>query len=106
MITKEIYTKLKDHEKVLKNAVNLDFVHLSAAEFKFFADIYTEVFGVSLTRSQMNCNSCRLKALKDLGKEYFKVAVSFEQLEKEEQEIVKQQTKAKKRGRPKKIDVE
>ena len=104
MITKEIYTKLKDQEKVLKNAVNMDFVHLSAEEFKMFAEIYTEVFGVSLTRSQMNCNSCRLKALKDLGKEYFKVAVSFEQLEKEEQEIVNQQVK--KRGRPKKIDVE
>lgn len=104
MITKEIYTKLKDQEKVLKNAVNMDFVHLSALEFKMFAEIYTEVFGVSLTRSQMNCNSCRLKALKDLGKEYFKVATSFEQLDKEEQEIVNQQ--AKKRGRPKKIDVE
>lgn len=104
MINKEIYTKLKDHEKVLKNAVNLDFVHLSSTEFKMFAEIYTEVFGVSLTRSQMNCNSCRLKALKDLGKEYFSVAKSYEILEKEEQEIVKQQTK--KRGRPKKIDVE
>ena len=104
MITKEIYTKLKDQEKVLKNAVNMDFIHLSAAEFNMFAEIYTEVFGVSLTRSQMNCNSCRLKALKDLGKEYFKVAASFEQLDKEEQEIVNQQVK--KRGRPKKIDVE
>lgn len=100
-MTRETYHKLKDKERILKNAVNMDFIHLTASEFSFYADIYKEVFGISLTRSQMNCNSCRLKAVKQIGAEYFKVALAYEKLDKEEAEV--QTPKKEKKSRKKKV---
>ena len=93
-MTQEQYNKLKEKERVLINAVKNDFVHLTFVEFQFFADIYAEVFGKALRKSQMNCNTCRLNALKSLGREY----LAFEQNEEDKEEKPK-----KKVGRPKKI---
>ena len=87
-MTKEQYEKLKEYEGVLRNAVKNDYVHISGSEFSKIAEIYNEIF-TPLRKSQMNCNTCRLTALKRLGKEYFA-----------EEEKPKEGSK---RGRPKKI---
>ena len=50
--------------------------------------MYAKVFGTALTKRQMKCNTCRLKALKDLGKRYF------------------EEKNKPKKGRPKKIDID
>ena len=63
-MTQESFNKLQEYEKVLINAVKCDFVHLSSFEFAKIANIYKEVFGIELTKTQKNCNTCRLNALK------------------------------------------
>lgn len=94
MIDKELMEKLSKWETVFSNAIKLNFIHLSASEFGEIAKLYKVVFGKTLTKSQMGCNSCRLRALKELAREYFS--------NKE-----KQENKPKpKRGRPKKIDID
>lgn len=92
MIDKENMEKLSKWETVFNNAIKLNFIHLSASEFGEIANLYKAVFGKTLTKSQMGCNSCRLRALKELATEYF--------LNKE-----KENNKPK-RGRPKKIDID
>lgn len=73
MTDKEILTALEPYESVLENAIRLSFIHLSFSEFKLFADIYEKVFEKKLTKSQLNCNSCRLSAIKRLGEKYFQL---------------------------------
>lgn len=118
-MTFEQYKMCRSWEKVLKNAVNLDFIHLSTGDFAKIAKIYNEVFASSLSVSQMNCNSCRLTALKKLGKEFFywkpvfdKKIIEEKEKEKEEQKEQEQKeqqqdevVKTKKKGRPRKIDI-
>lgn len=67
----EQYFKLLPIERQLKSAIDSNYARLSATEFAVFCGAYKEVLGVELTRSEQNCNVCRLKALKKLGKEYF-----------------------------------
>lgn len=92
MIDKELMEKLSKWETVFSNAIKLNFIHLSASEFGEIANLYKAVFGKTLTKSQMGCNSCRLRALKELATEY------FSNKEKENNKP--------KRGRPKKIDID
>lgn len=87
-MTKEQLEQLKKWDGALRNAVNLDYLRLTAAEFKEVYEIYKEVFNETLKKSQLNCNTCRLNALKKLGKAY------LEELNKP------------KRGRPKKINLD
>lgn len=67
----EQYFKLLPIERQLRSAIESNYARLSATEFAVFCGAYKEVLGVELTRSEQNCNVCRLKALKKLGKEYF-----------------------------------
>lgn len=92
MIDKELMEKLSKWETVFSNAIKLNFIHLSASEFGEIANLYKAVFGKTLTKSQMSCNSCRLRSLKELATEY------FSNKEKENNKP--------KRGRPKKIDID
>lgn len=69
-LKKEQYEKLKDYEKHLLSAYKNSFVHITAADFQKVAEIYAEVFGETLRKSQMNCNTCRLNALRKLGELY------------------------------------
>lgn len=95
-LTKENYEKLKPYERHLVSAYKNSFVHMSGSDFQVVAGIYKDVYGESLTRSQMNCNSCRLSTLRKLGELYSKYT------EKEtEKETEKKETK---RGRPKKLE--
>ena len=89
-LTKEQYEKLMPYEKNLMNAYKHSFVHMLAQDFSKCADIYTEVFGQSLTKSQMGCNTCRLNALRKLGELYSNYTT--------------QDKEKTKRGRPKKLE--
>lgn len=86
-LTKEQYEKLKPYERNLTNAAKNAFVHMAGSDFDKVAEIYAEVFGVALTKSQKGCNTCRLNALRKLGELY----VNYGKAET-------------KRGRPKKLD--
>lgn len=87
---KETFDKLKEYDKVFSLALNANFIHLSNGEFEEIAKLYKEALGKELTSRQKGCNTCRLKAIKELGTAYVKA---------------KEENKPK-RGRPKKIDLD
>lgn len=89
---KELFETLSKYEKELNYAVKLNFMHLGNGDFNTLMEVYKELYGSTLNRSQMNCSTCRLGALKKLGQDYFK-----------EKEIRKNAEKPK-RGRPRKIE--
>ena len=89
-ITKEQYEKLIPWEKDILAAYKNSFVHMQGSDFLKVAEIYKEITGTALTRSQMGCNTCRLNALRKLGEMYSNY--------NEEPE--------KKKGRPKKLNKE
>lgn len=99
MMSKEIYERLKEYENILKYAISMDYLRVTPDVFKVLAEIYKEYTGKALTKSQMNCNSCRIKAIKELGKGYYAYTPE------EEVEVVEEKPKTKKKGRPRKIDV-
>lgn len=98
-MTKEIYERLKEYENILKYAISMDYLRVTPDVFKVLAEIYKDYTGKALTRSQMNCNSCRIKAIKELGKGYYAYTPE------EEVEVVEEKPKTKKKGRPKKINI-
>lgn len=75
--------RLEKWKDVFKKAVNFDFIHLTSNEFNEIASLYTQYVGKTITKSQMNCNSCRLKIVKELGQRY---------LEMEQEEIKNNQS--------------
>lgn len=88
-LTKVQYEALKPYEKNILNAYNNSFVHMLASDFSKVAELYADITGEPLTKSQMGCNTCRLNALRKLGEAYSRYG---------EKEKVK--TKS---GRPKKL---
>lgn len=66
-LTKAQYEALKPYEKNLTNAARNAFVHVPGSEFEKIAELYAEITGERLTKSQMGCNTCRLNALRKLG---------------------------------------
>ena len=99
MMTKEIYNELLKWDSVLYNAHRINFVHLNNAEFSELKNIYEKYTNEKVTKSQLNCNSCRVKIIKKLAKDY------LEYKEKENNEIkeTKENNETVKRGRPKKV---
>lgn len=89
-LTKEQYEKLIPWEKDILAAYKNSFLHMTGSDFLKVAEIYKEITGTALTKSQMGCNTCRLNALRKLGELYSNF--------KEEP--------AKKKGRPKKLNKE
>ena len=67
----EIYLQLLPIERQLKSAQQSNYARLSAAEFEKFCNLYKDTYGVELTRNEKNCNTCRLKAIKKIAKDYF-----------------------------------
>lgn len=95
-LTKEQYEKLEPYKQNIRNAVKNAFVHMSGADFLKVADIYADVFGIPLTKSQIGCNTCRLNALRKLGELY----VEYEKKEEDKEETGKK----KKATRTKKLE--
>lgn len=89
-ITKEQYEKLIPWEKHILAAYKNSFVHMQGSDFLKVAEIYKEITGTALTKSQMGCNTCRLNALRKLGELYTNYI----------------EEPAKKKGRPKKLNKE
>lgn len=102
-MTQEQYEKCKEWEQQLRWAVKSNFVHMNNTDFSKVAAIYKEVFGEGLTLAQMTCNTCRLRALKRLGEDYFNYEQKLAQEAKEERT---QEPEKKKVGRPKKINID
>lgn len=98
---KELYEKGKEFENIFKYALKMDFLRVTPEVFNEIMQIYEEHFGKKLSKSQKQCNTCRLKAIKEIGKVYFE-----EQEKQEEQEEQPPKSEGKKRGRPRKLDVE
>ena len=92
-LTTEQIEKLQPYEKNLRAAYKSSYVHMTSADFAKVAEIYTEVYGVILRKSQMNCNTCRLNVLKKLGELYVNATET-------------EQKKETKKGRPKKLTEE
>ena len=95
MMDRETYNKLKKFEDIFKHAIKMDFLRIGWETFDEIADIYEQYFNVKMNKSQRNCNTCRLKAVKQLGKAYFEVALAYEK--EAEQEAKQKQTKPKRR---------
>lgn len=91
-LTQEQYESLKPFERNLRNAASKSFVHMVAEDFEKVAKIYTDVFGETLTKSQMSCNTCRLNALRKLGELYVNFGKKVEPKEN------------RKVGRPRKLE--
>lgn len=109
-MTKELYEKLKQYEDIMKYAIKMDYLRVTPDVFQQLHKLYNELTGKTLSKSQLNCNSCRLRMLKEMGKEYYAYepeVIEVEKVENEEKEEIKEVKKVKtvKRGRPRKIDL-
>lgn len=69
-MTKKDYTELEPFDKYLHSAVERNYVRMSSNDFKSLCDAYEKVKGIKLSTSQKTCSTCRLKWIKELGKEY------------------------------------
>lgn len=67
----EIYLKLNPIERQLRSAQDSNYARLSSADFESFCAVYELQYGIALTKNERNCNTCRLKALKRIAKDYF-----------------------------------
>lgn len=101
---KELYDKAKEFENIFKYALKMDFLRVTPEVFNEIMKIYEEHFGKKLSKSQKQCNTCRLKAIKEIGRVYFEE--QEKQKEQKGQEEQPPKSEGKKRGRPRKLDVE
>lgn len=106
-MTKEQFNKLQPYEQQLLWAIKSNFIHMSSGEFGAIAEIYKELYNETITRTQSACNTCRLKALKRIGNDYFKKKEEIEERAKkaEEKKKAADAKKNKGAGRPPKIDL-
>lgn len=104
---KELYDKAKEFENIFKYALKMDFLRVTPEVFNEIMKIYEEHFQKNLSKSQKQCNTCRLKAIKEIGRVYFEEQEKQkEQKGQEEQKEQPPKSEGKKRGRPRKLDVE
>lgn len=119
-MTEEQYKVLEKYEQTLNNALRNSFLRMTPNEFNEVAEVYDQLF-TPLRKTQRACNTCRLNALKTLGRAYNaeKEKRLAEEAKKEEEKqeekpaetpkttkVINTITNAiKKVGRPKKIDL-
>lgn len=109
-MTDEQFEILKKYEDKLRAAVNCSFMRLTHSEFSEIAAVYDQLY-TPLRVAQRNCNSCRLNAVKTIGRDYFKVRNEKAEAERIEREKAKEGKgdeikKVSKAGRPKKIKLD
>lgn len=106
-MTEEQYKVLEKYEQTLRNAVFNNFLRMPAAEFNEVAAVYDQLF-TPLRPSQRNCNTCRLNALKTLGRNFLEEKARREAAKEENKQAEAAEVKAPKNkgGRPKKIKLE
>ena len=109
---KEIYEKLVPFEKELRWAVKQSFMSLNNGRFGELMLIYNQLYGETLSKAQLSCGTCRLRAMKRIGQDFLdeqqRIALEQkeERLAEEEKESTpeKKDEKKSKRGRPRWID--
>ncbi len=109
-MTKEQYERLEKFEAELRYAVRMNFMSMTNGKFAELTMIYKDLYGQELNKRQMGCSTCRLNALKRLGKDYFAYQQELAEKEKAErlnvEEPKSEEPKKKKAGRPRKIDLD
>ena len=70
-MTKENHDRLTKYESILSSAVKSSYARLLESEMREIAEVYKDHFGIALTKSQLNCSTCKLHALQRIGKDYF-----------------------------------
>lgn len=103
-MTREEVKEMEKWEQHFNWAINSNFVHMSQGEFNEVAAAYKRIMGVGLNASQMTCNTCRLRAMKEFGAEYFKWKKKYENEDKKEDKK-EDKPETPKKGRPRKIDL-
>ena len=68
-MTEEQYKVLEKYEQTLNNALRNSFLRMTPNEFNEVAEVYDQLF-TPLRKTQRACNTCRLNALKTLGRAY------------------------------------
>lgn len=96
MLKKEQAGALAKYESHLRNAVSCSFVRMSQRDFLEFVPVYEEIYGIKLSRSEMNCPRCKVRMLAQAGKDYFDFLKADEKRRKEEAKAKREQRKAKK----------
>ena len=77
-MTKEQFNRIEKYRNQFKVAIKNNFARMSEAEVKEVADMQKELWGISMTKSQMSCSSCRLKMIQRVGKEFFDYEAWYE----------------------------
>lgn len=77
------FEKLKKYETALYTAKHSSFARMSVNEFNDMCNIYKDMYGVEVTRTERNCPSCKLRVTKRLAEDYFKY--KDKQLKKQEE---------------------
>lgn len=87
-MTKEQVERLQKYEQELNWALHQNFMSMTNSKFNEIMSVYNEIYETPLSRSQMNCSTCRLNAVKRLAKEYFntKADIGNEELQVPENE--------------------
>lgn len=87
-MTKEQVERLQKYEQELNWALHQNFMSMTNSKFNEIMSVYNEIYETPLSRSQMNCSTCRLNAVKRLAKEYFntKTDIGNEELQSPENE--------------------
>lgn len=96
MLKKEQAGALAKYESHLRNAVSCSFVRMSQRDFLEFVPVYEEIYGIKLSRSEMNCPRCKVRMLAQAGKDYFDFLQAEEKRRKAEAKAKREQRKAKK----------
>lgn len=109
MLTDEQFNALRPFEQTFRSALNNNFIRVTGDGFKVIASVYDQLFN-PLRPSQRNCNSCRLTAIKTMGRIFIDDKARREKEEAEKAQSVNaaevQAPKKNKGGRPKKIKLE
>lgn len=87
-MTKEQVERLQKYEQELNWALHQNFMSMTNSKFNEIMSVYNEIYETPLSRSQMNCSTCRLNAVKRLAKDYFntKADIGNEELQTPENE--------------------
>lgn len=115
-MTIEDFNALAKYERAFGWAINQNFFSLNNGEFGEIIGYYERIFNTQINQVQRKCGTCRLKAMKNLGQEWFKMKAELEAAKAKEEEQEKAETQEKeqeqtpaetpkKRGRKKKIEI-
>lgn len=106
----DIMNECKQYEQVFNNALKLNFMRLSMDDWNKIAVIYEKHFNRKIKTSERGCGNCRLRIVKELGAAYLneqaKQQKAMELKKAEQVKELKNTEKPKKKGRPKKINLD